>query len=262
MKRPSRSKIHPVLVGLLGWLIFLSPVPAGAGQVHVAVAANFTSAFKEISRSYEKSSEHRVLASLGATGLLAAQARNGAPYDLFLSADKSFALLLETTGTGLPGSRFTYAVGRLALWSTVPNLAKQLPVQARQVLREGAFDHLAIANPKTAPYGAAARAVLEGMELWIALKPHRVIGQNISQTYQFVASGNAELGFVALAQLLAGAHSLEGYWLVPENLHQPLEQQALLLRPAKDNPAALGMHRYLQGAKAREIILAHGYGLK
>jgi len=227
---------------------------ARAGEVRVAVAANFTSAMKDIAADFERRSGHHVVLSFGSTGSLYAQIHHGAPYDLFLAADERRPKLLEQEGTAVAGTRFTYAIGRLVLWSAKPGV-----VDARgDVLKHGSFARLAIANPKTAPYGAAAQQVLEHLKLWHALQPRIVRGENIAQTHQFVATGNAELGFVALSQVVKTGGGSQ--WQVPQTLYPPIRQQAVLLVRGKDKPAAHALLDYLRSAAGRNVIERFGYG--
>lgn len=231
---------------------------ARAESVQVAVAANFSAPMQAIAAEFEKSSAHRVIAAYGATGQFYAQISHGAPFDLLLAADDSTPAKLEQDGAGVPGSRFTYAVGALALWSP---RAGYVDAEGA-VLGSGTFRHLAIANPKTAPYGLAATQVLDGLGLRQALAGRLVEGQNIAQAYQFVASGNAELGFVALSQVYKDGQITGGSaWLVPSEMHDPIRQDALILAKGKDNPAARALVEYLRGAKAAEVIRAYGYQL-
>ncbi len=229
-----------------------------AAEVKVAVAANFTAAMKEIVTQFEASSGHTALVSYGSTGKLYAQIENGAPYGLFLSADASRPQMLEEAGRAVPGSRFTYAKGKLTLWSATPGL-----VDAEgAVLKAGGDGKIAIANPKGAPYGAAAVQVLEKLGLWEAVQARVVQGDSISQTYQFVSTGNAPIGFVALAQVaLLPADQAGSRWDVPQSLYDPIEQQAVLLDKGADNEAAKALHAYLQSDAAHAIIERYGYGL-
>src|SRR5688572_5643953 len=198
-----------------------------ADEIKVAVATNFVGAMNALVERFQARSGHTVLVSSGSTGGHYAQIKNGAPFDAFFSADSDRPRLLEAEGVAVPGSRFLYAVGRVALWS---NRADYVDADGR-VLETGNFRHLAIANPDLAPYGAAARDALTARGLWDRLQPRLVTGQDIGQTYSFVQTGNAELGFVAWAQLRRPVGAIEGsYWLVPEPLHRPIEQEAVLLR--------------------------------
>jgi molybdate transport system substrate-binding protein len=203
---------------------------------------------------FEQSSEHTVLISAGSTGNHYAQIRNGAPFEVFFSADAERPTLLEQQGVAVVGSRFLYAVGRLVLWSPRPSFVDA----DGRLLENGSFRFLAIANPDLAPYGAAAREVLTARNLWSLLQPKLVQGQDIGQTYSFVYTGNAELGFVAYSQLKKpGAEVAGSYWLVPENLHRPIAQEAVLLR---DVPAARKLVELVKSPAGREIIRSYGYG--
>jgi molybdate transport system substrate-binding protein len=227
---------------------------ASADEIRIAVATNFSSTMADLVTRFEASSDHTVLVSTGSTGNQYAQIKNGAPFAAFFAADARRPELLEEEGVAIPGSRFTYAVGRIALWSP---RADYVDAEGR-VLETGRFRHLAIANPELAPYGAAARAVLQRRGLWDALEGRLVQGQDIGQAYSFVFSGNAELGFVAYSQLRRPGQLIEGsYWLVPETLHQPIEQQAVLL---EDLPAARAFLEFVKSAEARAIIRVYGYG--
>jgi molybdate transport system substrate-binding protein len=229
---------------------------ARAAEVQVAVAANFTAPMQKIAQAFEQDSGHRATLAFGSTGKFYAQIRNGAPFQLLLAADDSTPARLVAEGLGLADSRFTYATGKLVLWSRQPGL-----VDAQgAVLKAGSFERLALADPKLAPYGAAAMQVLSGLGLLPALAPKLVQGESIAQAYQFIATGNAALGFVALSQVYADGRIGEGSaWIVPAALHAPIRQDALLLNSGKDNAAALALLRYLRGDKARAIIRAYGY---
>ncbi len=225
-----------------------------ADEVTVAVATNFVGAMEAVVERFEATSGHTVLVSSGSTGGHYAQIKNGAPFDAFFSADSARPRLLEAEGVAVPGSRFLYAVGRVALWSTRPGYVDA----DGTVLATVDFRHLAIANAELAPYGAAARDVLMARGLWDRLQPRLVTGQDIGQTYSFVQTGNAELGFVAWAQLKQPGREIAGsYWLVPESLHRPIEQEAVLLR---DVPAARALVEFVKSPGGREIIRGYGYG--
>ena len=231
---------------------------AHAGEVQVAVAANFTAPAQRVAAEFERDTGHRALLSFGASGRFYAQIKNGAPFAVFLSADEATPLRLEAEGAAVPGSRFTYAIGRLALWSAQPGRVDT----EGAVLQRGNFAHLAIANPKTAPYGAAAVEVLAALGVLEGLKPKLVQGENIAQAQQFVASGNAELGFVALSQVWRDGKLSEGsVWVVPTRLHAPISQDAVLLLAGRDKPAAQALLSYLKGDKARALIRSFGYEL-
>lgn len=237
-------------LGALG--LILGNAVAQADDVHVAVAANFTAAMKEIAADFEKSSGHHAVLSFGSTGKLYTQiAHGGAPFEVFLAADQRRPELLEKEG--LANGRFTYAVGKLVLWSSDVNRAV-----GEQSLREGDFDKLAIANPKTAPYGAASVEMMRNLGLYEQLQPKLVLGDSISQTHQFVATGNAQLGFVALAQIVLDDSGSR--WPVPDNLYTPIRQDAVLLNRGKDNPAAPALIDYLKSDAARAVIHKFGYG--
>ena len=232
-----------------------SPSPAADG-VALAVAANFLGPIKALGARFEQTSGHRLQISSGSTGELYTQIRNGAPFDVLLSADRKTPELLETEGSAVRGTRFTYALGRLALYSA------SIRVTGPDALR-GEFRKLAIANPELAPYGVATQQTLTALRLWDAVRGKLVLGQNIGQTFQFVATGNADLGFVALPQLM-GPHAPKGgsRWDVPQTLHQPIEQDAALLQPGAGNAAARAFLDFLRGARARDVIAAYGYGVE
>jgi molybdate transport system substrate-binding protein len=231
---------------------------SAAAEVSVAVAANFTAPMQKIALAFEQDTGHKVQLAFGATGGFYAQIKNGAPFQLLLSADKETPARLAKDGFGVAGARFTYAIGKLVLWSKQPGLVDD----KGDILRQGSFDKLAIANPKLAPYGAAAIETMTKLGLLTQLQPKFVEGSNIAQTYQFVASENAALGFVALSQVFADGRLTQGSaWIVPASFHAPIQQDAVLLKPGKDNAAATALLTYLQGDKARVIIRAYGYDL-
>jgi molybdate transport system substrate-binding protein len=240
------------------WLgvILLFAGAAHAGEVTVAVAANFTAPMKLIAQQFERDTGHKASLAFGATGQLYAQIKNGAPFGILLSADASTPEKLEAEGLGVKASRFTYAVGKLVLWSKKPGL-----VDAQgAVLKTGSFDKLAVANPKLAPYGAAALQLIDQLGLRAALAPKLVEGANIGQTHQFVSTGNAALGFVALSQVTVNGKIEEGSaWVVPSSLHSPILQDAVLLDGAKANPAALALMQYMRGDPAKAVIRSFGY---
>ncbi len=229
-----------------------------ADEVQVAVAANFTAPIQAIAADFEKDTGHTLVAAYGATGQFYTQIRNGAPFQVFLSADDSTVQKLEAEGETVKGSRFTYAVGTLALWS-----AKEGYVDANgDVLKRNAFRHLSIANPKAAPYGLAATQVLAREGLTDKVKAKIVEGQNITQAYQFVSTGNAELGFVALSQIYKdGKVSSGSAWIVPSSMHDPIKQDAVILNKGKDSAAAKALMDYLKGPKAAAVIKSYGYEL-
>jgi molybdate transport system substrate-binding protein len=238
---------------------------AQADPVHVAVAANFTAPMQKIGAMFEADTGHKAVLSFGSTGKLYAQIQNGAPFDVLLSADDGTPAKLEQEGQGggSKHSRYTYAIGTLVLWSKQPGL-----VDAKgAVLKTGKFDKIALADPRLAPYGAAAVEALTALGLLDALQPKFVQGESIGQAHQFVATGNAALGFVALSQVWVpdeqGGKLKEGsVWRVPAQLHQPIRQDVILLKKGQDNAAALALLKYLKGPKARAVIQSFGYGLE
>ena len=239
-------------------VLVVSSLTTQAAEVQVAVAANFTAPMQKIAAEFEKDTGHKALLAFGATGKFYAQIKNGAPFQVFLAADDKTPARLEAEGDTVVGSRFTYAIGTLVLWSAQPGLVDDQGA----VLKKGQFKHLAIASPKTAPYGAAAVAVLTQLGLLDAIAPKFVTGENISQTYQFIATGNAELGFVALSQVMIDGTLTSGSaWIVPSNLHEPIRQDAVILATGKDQPAAKALVEYLKSDKATAIIKAYGYAL-
>jgi molybdate transport system substrate-binding protein len=243
----------PTLVLLLGL------GHASADEIHVAVASNFSDAIKDIARVFEEKSGHRVTLVFGSTGKHYAQIKNGAPFEAFFAADVRRPELLEEEAVALAGSRFTYAIGKVVLWSPDPALVDA----EASVLSQGGFRHLALANPRLAPYGKAAEQVMQAKGLWSALQGRMVRGENIGQTFSFVKSGNAELGFVALSQIskpgadIPFAHIKGSFWQPPQSLYDPIEQQAVLL---KDNAVARDFMDFVKGEAARAIIERYGYG--
>lgn len=231
-----------------------------ADTVQVAVAANFTAPMARIAEAFKQDTGHTAEAAFGATGKFYAQINNGAPFEVLLAADDSTPAKLEAEGMTQAGSRFTYAIGTLVLWSADPDLI----TDGAQVLSRNQFRKLAIANPKTAPYGVAAMEVMNGLALDEMLTPKLVQGENIAQTYQFVSTGNAELGFVALSQVFKEGEIAEGSaWVVPADadLHEPIRQDAVILKKGEGNPAAIAFMDYLKGEKAHAIIRSFGYQL-
>ena len=250
------SRFAPVCLTAL--LTVFATGAAQADEVQVAVAANFTAPIQAIAADFEKDTGHKLVAAYGATGQFYTQIKNGAPFEVFLSADDTTPEKLEKEGDTVKGSRFTYAVGTLALWS-----AKDGYVDTNgEVLKKNQYQHLSIANPKAAPYGLAATQVLEKLKLTEATKTKIVEGQNITQAYQFVSTGNAELGFVALSQIYKEGKVASGSaWIVPASLHDPIKQDAVILSKGKDNAAAKALVEYLKGPKAAAVIKSYGYQL-
>ena len=229
-----------------------------AGEVSVAVAANFSAPMRKIAQIFEQETGHRAVLSSGSTGGLHVQIRHGAPFQVLVAADASTPLKIENEGLGVAGSRFTCAIGRLVLWSLRPGFVDG----QGDVLRRGEFERLAIANPKLAPYGVAALETLNRLGVLQRVQPRLVRGENISQTYQFVATGNAELGLVAMSQVVAdGKISRGSGWIIPADLHAPIRQDAILLTAGKDHPAAIALMGFLRGDKARAVIRSFGYDL-
>ncbi len=231
---------------------------AVAGEAQVAVAANFAAPAKRIAEAFARATGHQATLVTGSTGKFHAQIVNGAPFDVLLSADDETPAKLEQAGHAQAGTRFTYAVGRLVLWSANPGVVDG----EGAVLKRGDFRHLAIANPKLAPYGQAAIETLAALGLTDSLRPRFVLGENIAQTHQFAASGNAELGFVALAQVAKNGRIADGSgWIVPAHLHRPIRQDAVLLARGRDNAAAKAFLGWLQGDDAKATIRSFGYDL-
>ena len=232
--------------------------PALADDVQVAVAANFSAPMKEIATAFEQETGHKVLISSGSTGKLYEQIRNGAPFQVFLAADDKAPAKLDSESMTVPGTRFTYAIGKLVLWSAKPGFVDG----KGEVLKKGVFQHIAVANPKLAPYGAAALETMTKLGVLAGIEPKIVQGENISQTQLFVASGNAELGFLALSQVMKDGKPVEGsMWVVPADLHSPIRQDAALLATGKGKPAAEALMKYLKSDRARVIIKSFGYDL-
>ena len=235
------------------WLLLAAAAPAlHADQVRVAVAANFASAATEIGELFKETTGHEALHSFGSSGQLYAQIAQGAPYDVFLAADGSYPRRAVQDGLAVADSAFTYATGRLVLFSADPGR-----VDGRDSLEAGEFTRLAIANPDLAPYGAAAVEVLEALGVADRLQDRLVRGNNVAQTYQFVITGNAELGFVALAQVIGHEHGSR--WLVPPELHSPIAQDAVLLARASGGEAAAAFLAFLRGPAAAAVLTRYGY---
>ncbi len=239
---------------ILGVILALTSAHAFAAETQVAVAANFTEPAKEIATAFAAKTGHKASLSFGASGQFYAQIANGAPFEVFLSADADRPKQAETAGLAVAGTRFTYAVGKLVLFSKTPGL-----VDAKgAVLAKGSFQKLAIADPATAPYGVAALQTLEKLKLTDQLQPKIVKGSSITQAYQFVQTGAAELGFVAMSQVVNETGGSR--WVVPDADHVPIEQQAVLLKTGEANPAAKAFLSFLKGGQARAIIKRYGYG--
>lgn len=225
-----------------------------AATAHVAVAANFTDAAKELAQVFAEQTEHEVMLSFGATGQFYTQIANDAPFEVFLAADNIRPQRAVDEGLGVDGSVFTYATGQLVLYSATDDIDLD-----ESYLQNAAFSKIAMANPDTAPYGVAAVETLEHLDLYDALKDKVIQGQNIGQTFQFVETGNAELGFVAMGQI--AANNKGSRWVVPADFYTPIEQDAVLLEKGKDNPAATEFLGFLQSAPALAIIKSYGYAV-
>lgn len=230
-----------------------------ADEISVAVAANFTEPMKKITAEFEKTSGHKVALSFGSTGKFYAQVKAGAPFEVLLAADDETPIKLEQEDLAVKGSHFTYAIGKLVLWS-----AQEAVVDSNgDLLKRGNFEHIALANPKLAPYGAAAMQTLQALGIYDSLAPKIVQGENIAQTYQFIFTGNALLGFVALSQVIGedGKVKSGSAWIVPEKYYTPLRQDAVLLEKGKDKTAAVELLKFLKAPYAARIIQAYGYGM-
>ncbi|MFW6093803.1 MAG: molybdate ABC transporter substrate-binding protein [Pseudomonadota bacterium] len=245
--------------GVVLCLALLWPAWARSAEVSVAVAANFAEVLARLGPEFERRSGHTLAVSVGSTGTLYAQIRRGAPFDVFLAADRQRPARLEAEGDAVAGSRFTYARGRLALWSRDPD---RIHADGARTLRAGGFRRLAMPNPELAPYGAAARETLEALGVYGALRERIVMGQNVGQAHALVATGNAELGFVAVSALHGGRREATGSrWVVPQALHSPIRQDAVLLNRARDDTAARALLDFLQTADARAVIREVGYAV-
>lgn len=246
-----RAKLGAALVAMLS-----VAATAHAGEVQVAVAANFAGPMDLLAARFERDTGHKAVLATGATGKFYAQIRNGAPFEVLLAADAATPARLEAEGLVVAGSRFTYATGRLALWSAREGLVDA----GGKVLASGAYRHLALANPKSAPYGAAAVATLRKLGLYDSVRARIVQGENIAQAWQFASTGNAELAFVAQAQVWRDGRFTAGSgWIVPDTMHAPIRQDAALLARGAANPAARALLDYLRTDQARALIRGFGY---
>lgn len=240
----------------LGVLCAIGALSASAEEISVAVAANFSAPLAAIAQGFERATGHKVQISSASTGKLYAQIAHGAPFAVLLAADRATPERIAAEGLGDAASRFTYARGRLVLWSARPDLVDG----AGQVLATGGWTHIAIASPKLAPYGAAAMQTLDKLGLTAHVQPRTVWGENIGQTYQFAASGAADLGFVALSQIWRdGKLSTGSAWLVPEGWYTPIDQDAIVLKPGAGREAVAEFMRWLRGDKARAVMERFGY---
>lgn len=244
------SKSVRVAIGIAAWVLTSTNLPAA--QTNVAVAANFTEVAKEIAVAFKAKTGHEAVLSFGSSGQFYTQITQGAPFQVFLSADDARPKKLVDDGLAVAGSNFTYAIGKLVLWSKTPGLVK-----GEATLTAASFAKLAIINPVAAPYGAAAIETMKSLKVLDKLQPKLVEGATITQAYQFVETGNAELGFVALSQL-AGPET-GSRWLVPQELYSPIRQDAVLLKTGASNEAATGFIAFLRSSEVRVIIEKYGY---
>lgn len=246
-----QRKIFAILPHLIAFVATGTIQPAAAEPPLVAVASNFTEAFRALAEFHEQSTGHAVTPVSGVSGKHYAQIKNGAPFAAFFAADNLRPKQLEADGLAIPDSRFTYALGRLVLWSPAANMVDQ----AGRILQQDTFHRIALANPELAPYGKAAQQVLVHLGLWEKLKGKMVLGESIAQAFQFVQTGNAQLGFVAWSQVQRPTGS---WWQIPPGFHEPIDQQAVLL---KNDPVATEFMKFVQSPQGRTIIQAHGYAL-
>ncbi len=243
---------------LIGLLMTIFVLPVTAQEASVAVAANFTDATRDIVLLFEQATGHKVKVSFGSTGKLYSQIENGAPFEVFLAADSKRPKKAEAEGLAVKGSRITYAMGKLALWSAQAGRFADAPTY----LQKGDFAHVSIANPKTAPYGLAAQQVMQHLGVWDKLQSKIVRGDPIAQTFQFAASGNAEAGFVAMSQVKAWKERGDSVWDIPQEYYAPIEQQAVLLKKGEASVAAQAFLEFLKSSEARKVITDYGYGVE
>lgn len=253
VRNPSTRRRFVALIPALVLAAALLPSTASAAATSIAVAANFTAPAKQLAASFQLETGNAVVLSFGSSGQIVAQITQGAPYEVFLSADAARPKKLGAMGLADPASDFTYAIGKLVLWSAAPGVVDDKGA----VLSSGKFTHIANADPAAAPYGAAGIETLKALGVYDAVAPKIVTGENITQTYQFAASGNAELGFVALSQVIKTKKGSE--WLVPQSLYKPIKQDAVLLKPGEDDPVAKAFLAYLKSPEALKVIRSYGY---
>jgi molybdate transport system substrate-binding protein len=252
---PSRF-FRPIIVA---WLILLAPA-SWAATTLVTVASDFTKPMTEIAAEFEKATGHTAKLSFGSSGKAFAQIQSGGPFEVYLSASEKYPLELEKSGHAVPNSHFVYAIGKLVLWSAKPGYVDD----QGEILKTGNFKHIALADPTHAPYGVVAEEVMKSLGVLDKLRPLFVMGENISQTFQFVSTGNAELGFIAFAQVIdinSGKIGSGSGWMIPDNLHGPFNQTAVLLKKGAENPAALALVDFLKSPTALAIIEKYGFGL-
>jgi molybdate transport system substrate-binding protein len=250
--------MKPILKLSIALGLFAAAAVAAADEIVIAVAANFTAPMQRIAAAFEQKTSHKIKASFASTGKLYAQIHNGAPFEAMLAADDKTPNKLEKEGMTATGSQFTYAIGRLALWSAKPSFVDG----KGKVLKSGDFNKLAIANPKLAPYGVAAIETMSALGLKDALESKFVMGENVAQAFQFVDSGNADLGFVALSQVMKDGQMTKGSaWIVPAELHAPIRQDAVVLQEGNGSPAVAALMEFLKSDEARAIIRSFGYAI-
>lgn len=248
MKPKTKTLVAALTLAVSG----LAAGQALAGQTNVAVAANFTGAAKEIARAFEETTGHEAILSFGSTGKLYTQITQDAPFEVFLAADAARPEKLTEEGLAVTGSRFTYAIGKLVLWSKDP-----AAVTGEDTLKTADFEKISICNPVAAPYGAAAVETMKALDVYDALKPRFVEGANVTQAHQFVETGNAEVGFVALSQVIDDDSGSR--WEVPQEFYEPIRQDAVLLNKGADSEAAAAFMAFLKQPEARSIIVKFGY---
>ena len=245
---------------VLAMIAIVCVLPARADETLVAVAANFAEAVQELKPAFERASGHKLQATTGSTGKLYAQIKEGAPFHILLSADAATPERIEKEKAGVAGTRFTYAIGKLTLWSRDEG---RIGADGAAALKASDVRHVAIANPDLAPYGVASRETLQALGLWDTLKSKIVMGQNIGQTHSMVATGNAQLGFIALSAVLSPRETAKGSrWDVPQNLFTPIRQDAILLNAGSKNGAAIAFIAFLKTPDARAVIERYGYGIE
>jgi len=250
------------IFNFLAWfttaVLFVTAPTGQAATVLVAVASNFTKPMTEIAAEFEKATGHSANLSFGSTGKFVAQLENGGPFEILLAADDKAPQKLEKAGLTVEGSRFIYALGKLVLWSAKPGYVDN----QGKILESGEFKHVALADPKLAPYGAAAVELLKNRNLLTKLQPLFVLGENIAQTYQFISTSNAELGFIALSQVIENGKIATGSgWIIPTDQYSPIKQGAVLMKQGAENPAAPALLNFLKSATALAIIEKYGYDL-